>query len=100
MHDTVRAKHPEPHKLLVRDPLLCGLIRFSLRIMLHNLGVEFAKVSLCTLPTAHLYHALRLKSNMDLAWPDMDLFSSNITPESFFVEDSQTPSSPASSDRR
>ena len=84
MHDTVRAKHPEPHRLLVRDPLLCGLIKFSLSIMLYNLGVEFAKNSLCTLPTTDLYRALRLTLNLDLAWPDTDLFVSNITPERLF----------------
>ncbi len=85
MHDTVRAKHPEPHRLLVRDPLLCGLMKFSISIMVHNLGVEFAKISLSTLPTAHLYYALRLTFNLDLAWPDMDLFISNITPEKLFL---------------
>lgn len=40
---------------------------------------------MCTVPTAHLYHALRLTSNMDLAWPDMDLFISNIAPEKLFL---------------
>lgn len=85
MHDTIRAKDPEPHRLLVRAPLLCGLIRFTISIMLHNLGVEFAKNSQCTLPTAHLYHALRLTSDLDLAWPDMDLFINNITPEKLFL---------------
>lgn len=85
MHNTVRAKHPEPHRLLVRDPLLCGLIKFSITIMLQNLGLQFAKDSLCALPTAHLYHALRLTSNLDLAWPDMDLFINNITPERLFL---------------
>ncbi|KAF6219905.1 hypothetical protein HO133_003730 [Letharia lupina] len=53
--------------------------------MLHNLGVEFAKNSLFTFPTTHLYLALRLTSNLDLAWPDMDLFVSIITPEMLFL---------------
>lgn len=85
MRDTVCAKHPKPHWLLIHGPLLCGLIEFFLSVMLHNL-VGFSQDSLCTLPTAQFYSILRLNSNMDLAWPDMNLSISNITLEKLFRE--------------
>ena len=75
----------EPYYLFSRHPLLCGLLQFSLTMMMREAGSAMAMCWGSILYVCHLYNALRQTSNLSVLWPDMETFISVNTPERLFV---------------
>ena len=75
----------EPYYLFSRHPLLCGLLQFSLTMMMREAGSAMAMCWGSILYVCHLYNALRQTSNLPVLWPDMETFISVNTPERLFV---------------
>ena len=75
----------EPYYLFSRHPLLCGLLQFSLTMMMREAGSAMAMCWGSILYVCHLYNALRQTSNLRVLWPDMETFISVNTPERLFV---------------
>ena len=75
----------EPYYLFSRHPLLCGLLQFSLTMMMREAGSAMAMCWGSILYICHLYNALRQTSNLSVLWPDMETFISVNTPERLFV---------------
>ena len=75
----------EPYYLFSRHPLLCGLLQFSLTMMMREAGSAMAMCWGSILYICHLYNALRQTSNLSILWPDMETFISVNTPERLFV---------------
>ncbi|KAK0508380.1 hypothetical protein JMJ35_009464 [Cladonia borealis] len=75
----------EPYYLFSRHPLLCGLLQFSLTMMMREAGSAMAMCWGSILYVCHLYNALRQTSNLSVLWPDMETFISINTPERLFV---------------
>ncbi len=77
--------HPDPYHLLQRHPLLCAMMKFSLALMVREIGTTVVEAWGSILYTAHLYNALRHTSSLNMPWPDMETFISIHTPEKLFV---------------
>ena len=75
----------EPYYLFSRHPLLCGLLQFSLTMMMREAGSAMAMCWGSILYVCHLYNALRQTYNLSVSWPDMETFISINTPERLFV---------------
>jgi hypothetical protein len=75
----------EPYFLLARHPLLCGLLKFSITLMLHKAGTAVAETWGSILYVAHLYNTLRQNSELSIPWPDIETFVSIYSPEVLFV---------------
>ena len=75
----------EPYYLFSRHPLLCGLLQFSLTMMMREAGSAMAMCWGSILYVCHLYNALRQTSNLSVSWPDMETFILVNTPERLFV---------------
>ena len=75
----------EPYYLFSRHPLLCGLLQFSLTMMMREAGSAMAMCWGSILYVCHLYNALRQTSNLSVLWPEMETFISVNTPERLFV---------------
>ena len=75
----------EPYYLFSRHPLLCGLLQFSLTMMMREAGSAMAMCWGSILYVGHLYNALRQTSNLSIVWPEMETFIEVNTPERLFV---------------
>ena len=75
----------EPYYLFSRHPILCGLLQFSLTMMMREAGSAMAMCWGSILYVCHLYNALRQTSNLPVLWPDMETFISVNTTERLFV---------------
>ena len=75
----------EPHYLLSRHPLLCGLLQFFLTIMIRTEASFVAIGWGSILYVGHLYNALHQISNLVDVWPDMETFILINAPRMLFV---------------
>ncbi|KAI9374303.1 hypothetical protein BJX61DRAFT_319974 [Aspergillus egyptiacus] len=66
----------EPHELLKRHPVFCGILLFKLRMQFQATGIGFVSYSSSILYAAHLYNALVQEELLQKSWTDMDVLLS------------------------
>ena len=80
-----RSVPQEPHALLKRHPLLCGLFQFKLSTYLRYMSVDLAQSWGTILYVAYLYEACRRAGHLKETWPDMELVMNIHTRERMFA---------------
>ena len=75
----------DPYSLMLQHPLLCGLTKFSLMILMRETGIAVSMAWGSILCMAHLYNALRQFALLKVEWPAIETFISINTPETLFV---------------
>ena len=73
-----------PFRLLTRNPILCGLLSFSLTLDLRQIGIARANVSSSIICTAHLYNAIKVNNPSIGRWEEMERAIAIHTPERVF----------------
>jgi hypothetical protein len=61
-----------PYYLLKRDPLWCGMLLYSFRMVAHESAITMADSWSCILAVAHLYSCLRQADLLEYPWEDME----------------------------
>ena len=75
----------EPYCLMLQHPLLCGLTKFSLMMLMRETGIAVSMAWGSILCVAHLYNTLRQLGLLKAEWPAIETFISIHTPETLFV---------------
>jgi len=78
-------KHLPPYYLLKRDPLWCGTLLYSFRMLAHEAAITVANSWSCILATAHLYNGFRQSGLLAFRWEDMERVISMHGVENLFV---------------
>lgn len=82
---SVARNHIPPYYLLERDPIWCGTLLYSFRMMAHEAAITMATSWHRILATAHLYNSLRQSDLLTCQWEDMERVISMHGPENLFV---------------
>ncbi|SMR59530.1 unnamed protein product [Zymoseptoria tritici ST99CH_3D1] len=74
LKDESRASLLPKHYLLQRDPLWCGLLLYTFRMIAYDRAIKVVGrwVSMSILPLAHLYNRLQQSQLLKSRWTDMD----------------------------
>jgi hypothetical protein len=78
-------RHVPPYYLLKRDPLWCGTLLYSFRMVAHEVAIATANSWSCILLTAHLYNGFRQSGLLTCRWEDMERIVSMHGAENLFV---------------
>lgn len=82
---SIARDHLPPYYLLKRDPIWCGTLLYSFRMVAHEAAITMATSWHLILATAHLYNSLRQSNLLTCQWEDMERVISMHGPEHLFV---------------
>jgi len=82
---SVARNHIPPYYLLERDPVWCGTLLYSFRMVAHEAAITMATSWHLILATAHLYNSLRQSNLLTCQWEDMERVISMHGPGNLFV---------------
>ncbi|KAM4056657.1 hypothetical protein HRG_003526 [Hirsutella rhossiliensis] len=75
----------QPQRLLMRSPVLAGLVLFHFRAKMYDVGISVVNAWGSISYSNHLYNALRREGLLQGRWEDMDVVSTALGDASFFV---------------
>jgi hypothetical protein len=78
-------RHVPPYDLLKRDPLWCGTLLYSFRVVAHESAITIANSWSCILAVAHLYNGFRQLGLLACRWEDMERIVSVHGAENLYV---------------
>ena len=76
----------EPYFLMSQHPLLCGLTKFSIMLLMRETGIAESTTCGSILSVVYLYSALRQMEMLKAQWPAIEAFLFINTPETLFME--------------
>lgn len=79
------AKSPKMFRLLARQPILCGVLAFSLILNMRETGLSLVNNTGSILHTAHLYNAMKANNPSTEKWNDMEQIVKVHGPEKIFI---------------
>ncbi|KAI0416786.1 hypothetical protein F5X98DRAFT_387764 [Xylaria grammica] len=83
----------ESHRLFRMSPVISGLFLYHFRSRYREIGLAVADVWGSIQYCEHLYNSLRHEELLNSMWPDMDVLTTNLGEDSFYVG-SEVPKTP------
>ena len=87
---SIARNHMPPYYLLGRDPVWCGTLLYSFRMVAHEAAITLANSWYCILATAHLYNSLRQSDLLTCQWEDMERVISMHGRDNLFIGSAPT----------